>query len=74
MEYRIWHLIHMSECRVICVDEKFASGDGGIHVKECLNIAALEVTVELGSGFKVLGRHGQRLGFTTCSEVSLWSI
>jgi len=64
----------MSECRVICVDEKFASGDGGIHVIECLNIAALEVTDELGSGFKVLGRHGQRLGFTTCSEVSLWSI
>jgi len=56
------------------VDEKFASGDGGIHVIECLNIAALEVTDELGSGFKVLGRHGQRLGFTTCSEVSLWSI
>jgi hypothetical protein len=42
--------------------------------KECLNIAALEVIVESGSGFRVLGRHGQRLGFTTCSEVFLWSI
>jgi hypothetical protein len=56
------------------VDEKFASGDGGIHVEECLNIAALEVNVESGSGFRVLGRHGQRLGFTSCSEVSSWSI
>jgi hypothetical protein len=33
----------MSECPVICVDEKFASGDGCF--KECLNIAALEVIV-----------------------------
>jgi hypothetical protein len=74
MEYRIWYLIHVSECQVICVDEKFASGDGGIHVKECLNIAALEVKVASGSGFRVLGRHGQRLGFTPCSEVSSWSI
>ncbi len=56
------------------MDEKFASGDGGIHVEECLNIAALEVNVESGSGFRVLGRHGQRLGFTSCSEVSSWSI
>jgi hypothetical protein len=42
--------------------------------KECLNIAALEVIVESGSGFRVLGRHVQRPGFTTCSEVFLWSI